>query len=50
MNENHSVITRLMYQLFIALGKKAESTLGQYSVNLWYMHVIYYHDALSTVC
>ena len=27
MNENHSAATRLMYQLFIALGKKSVSTL-----------------------
>ena len=27
MNENHSAVTRLMYQLFIALGKKSVSTL-----------------------
>ena len=26
MNENHSAITRLMYQLFISLGKKSVST------------------------
>ena len=34
MNENHSAITRLMYQLFIALGKKSVSASGQYSVSL----------------
>ena len=27
MNENHSAITRLMYQLFIALGKKNVSSV-----------------------
>ena len=27
MSENHSAITRLMYQLFIALGKKSVSVV-----------------------
>ena len=28
MSENHSAITRLMYQLFIALGKKSVSVIS----------------------
>lgn len=35
MNENHSAITRLMYQLFIALGKKSVRTSVQ--CQMWFM-------------
>ena len=35
MNENHSAITRLMYQLFIALGKKSVRTSVQ--CQMWFI-------------